>query len=333
MISNRPIKRPGLRLLAHSLFPALLTIILLAQATAQSKRQITSEISPGKAHIGDLLRYRVTVEHKPGAAIELLMDDKFSQFDVRHVERSTRSLNESLQQTAITVTLAPFAIGRLRLSGIELMEKQSGAEQRLAVPPAEVAVEPLAGPQDRELKDVKPVPSRMHEGYVRLALLAMLAATALAYRAVKWSLDGVTPIEIVLLKRLWIFLATLAGAPRMAKQEATGLSLEDEAISRLRKLIGSKMAETDVKRFHIELADTMSRYLIKRYALGQYQYTTGELLQSLRQKEIHQSLIARFEDIFNTCDLVKFARFRPEPARSLEMVRNAIKLLLDLKSS
>ncbi len=71
-----------------------------------------------------------------------------------------------------------------------------------------------------------------------------------------------------------------------------------------------------VKQHHSELSDILRQYLERRYLLNALEMTTSEILAALpgalQQEEAGESL----REILELADLVKFAKFRPEPHAS-----------------
>jgi len=79
------------------------------------------------------------------------------------------------------------------------------------------------------------------------------------------------------------------------------------------------LAETDwltsgkAKEYYSAISDILREYLEKAFAIRALERTTGELMRDLRRKsEISTERQAELRELLETCDLVKFAKFRPE---------------------
>ncbi len=85
----------------------------------------------------------------------------------------------------------------------------------------------------------------------------------------------------------------------------------------------------DAEAFHTQLSQVVRRYLAERFVPHALQQTTAEFLDAVRQvpqlTEAHQALL---HDLFERCDLAKFARASTPPEecrRTAEMARDLIR--------
>jgi hypothetical protein len=87
----------------------------------------------------------------------------------------------------------------------------------------------------------------------------------------------------------------------------------------------------DAEAFHTQLSHIVRRYLAERYAPHALQQTTAEFLEAVRQvPQVPAEQQERLRDLFERCDLAKFARASTPPEecrRTAEMVRELVKKL------
>lgn len=85
------------------------------------------------------------------------------------------------------------------------------------------------------------------------------------------------------------------------------------AMEELEKLTTSSLvAEGHIKEFYFSLYDIIRVYAGAVYGVETMDRTTGEIYQALRQKENDRKALAAIKEFFDACDLVKFAKYRPE---------------------
>ena len=102
-------------------------------------------------------------------------------------------------------------------------------------------------------------------------------------------------------------LAAASGVPALPPEISA-----HEALERL--LASNLLEEGQVKGFYSELSDVLRRYLEGRFGIPALDRTTTELLPELRQRAELRALFGELRAFLDDGDLVKFARYVPEPA-------------------
>ncbi|MEM7246128.1 MAG: hypothetical protein AAF533_12345 [Acidobacteriota bacterium] len=126
--------------------------------------------------------------------------------------------------------------------------------------------------------------------------------------------------------RLWQRRALMPAAP-----PAPPPPPEVEARHRLESL-PPMLDRGEHLEYHVELAETLKRYLSRRYSMDFLEQTTDELRRtlqsrSLRQRSELQAMRDGIASVLSGCDLVKFARDAPardESLRALEKVEEIV---------
>ena len=86
------------------------------------------------------------------------------------------------------------------------------------------------------------------------------------------------------------------------------------AITALETLKKSGLAEEGkMKEFYIALSDIIRTYLGAVYSVDTLDKTTGEIYRELRAEVADKKALVFIKEFFEDCDLVKFAKYRPEP--------------------
>lgn len=106
---------------------------------------------------------------------------------------------------------------------------------------------------------------------------------------------------------------------RSPSEQEVILSPEDEAMVNLYKLFDSDLIKRGkLKEYFLELSEVMRHYFERRFQIVALESTTLEILRDLREKEVSQELRKLIQEVLDTADLVKFAKWKPA---SNEIVR------------
>ena len=89
---------------------------------------------------------------------------------------------------------------------------------------------------------------------------------------------------------------------------------DEVAYERLNKLEGLDLIKQGrVKEYYIILSEIIRRYIEQRYSISVLDRTTNELYRQLRRvPEIDKKHCSTIKDFLTECDLVKFAKYKPE---------------------
>ena len=147
----------------------------------------------------------------------------------------------------------------------------------------------------------------------------------------------------------WILLAILAGllvwaikrfGPQLRKkkkEEAPPVVIEPAhviAFRELERLKEEKLWQAgEIKKYYTRLTEILRQYLENRYGVFSLELTTSETLEALiktgfRKDETYNTL----KSVLNGADLVKFAKYKPEPAEnelSFENSRNFVSTTME----
>jgi hypothetical protein len=303
----------------------LCTPLAAAALESESKRgpvRVDVKLEPDAPRIGDRLTLEIRVRAEPG--VELLMPafgealDRFEIVDfVPH---------ESIDDEGYTVatqryTLQTSRSGRLSLPpiAIEFVDRRPGQKPapegldayELLTERLEVEVTSVL-PEDAPLELRPPKPplgARETPGpglwpFVIAALLLLAGAAPFAVRA-------------------WL----------AARERALQRSAYEIAVSELEALLADARPDDDVDRFFVGLSGILRRYLENRFSLRSPELTTEEFLDvmvtSPDLRGGHQSLL---RELLVRADLVKFARFVPDPEAIEASVESLRKFLAESRA-
>ncbi len=89
------------------------------------------------------------------------------------------------------------------------------------------------------------------------------------------------------------------------------------------------LARGEVKEFHIAAADMLRTYAERRYGVDAREMTTHEVLAALRKRRADARFVDGLSAFLEQCDLVKFAKVRPDPDASRGVLGLGRRIVLD----
>ena len=81
------------------------------------------------------------------------------------------------------------------------------------------------------------------------------------------------------------------------------------AISEIEKINQKTEVHDDTKEYYTRLTDILRSYIQKRYGFNAQEMTSGEIIEHLTKQQDKTSIV-ELQELFQTADLVKFAKFR-----------------------
>lgn len=298
----------------------------LVKTSESGPIKVSVSLAPQRPRLGDPLLLTLTVEAARGIDVEMPpFGESLGRFSiVSFTPRAETTPDGATRKIQRYVLDAPGS-GRQRVPSLRVSftDNRPGArinpqDGGLVDPSGEILTEEL--PIDvisvlpatevsaalRPLRGPLPEPSK--------------ARAALPYLAFLLGLFGT--LGLVLLLR-----ALRRRAARKAQ-----VSAFDVAISRLGRLEGGGPPDPDAAdAFYVELSDLVRRYIEDRFGVRAPELTTEEFLlraQDLFSAAAHRDLLQAF---LSSCDRVKFAAYRPDPAESRAALSDARRFLVETR--
>ncbi len=276
---------------------ALLVLALLAGPSLLSAQaRLTTSLDPLQATVGDRLTLTASVEHDPAARVEWPDSLDLSPFEVLDVRvgQPTRS-GDRLRSTA-TFTVTAFELGELELPAFAVeVVAADGTREALSTDAYGVEIVSVGIDESGDLRDIRG-PLGIPMSLLRLALWLLL------------------PLLIVAV--LWL-LARKLRAPEEEKGTPAYAALQrpahELALEALEALEASPMLERgQVKEYHIEVSNILRTYVERRFRVDALEMTSREVVQGLERVGVEPSFREGLTTFLEQCDMVKFAKVRPD---------------------
>jgi hypothetical protein len=294
----------------------IILILLLAFVLLPTKAQdvtVTAAFDSSRIYIGDQINYTITVNQPAGLTLHLPL------------------LKDTLCKT-IEIISGP------------VMDSASVDNQRLKIVSKYLITSFDSGfyqvpPTYAEIKNESGI-KRFYSGYAPLEVMRVKIApadtSAKIFDIVKPYRAPVTIGEIL----PWVLLAVLAAAlvwgtiklirKFMKQKKEPEIVINPDpahviAFRELEKLRDQQLWQKgEVKLYYSRLTEILRQYLENRYGVYSLEMTTSETLEALLRTGFRKDhLYTSLKTILNGSDLVKFAKYKPEPIENDEHFQNS----------
>ncbi len=260
--------------------------------------EVRAEVDRNTITIGDRITYTITIVHdeslkvqQPGPGANL------GQFEIKdyHIAEPRHENGRLVEQFRYVISV--FDTGRFVIPPFPVAVSLGDTSQPVVVQSEAIPiyVKSVLNSPNAELKDIKP-PVVPPVNYWRWVLLA----------------GGVLLLMGLALLGWYGYRRRKEGQPLFRKEvirPAHEIALE--AIQALRE--SDLLARQDYKTFFTRLSDIVRTYLENRFFVPAMEATTDEILEAISSLDLEAEHRGRLEQVLRLCDLVKFARYQPEP--------------------
>ena len=256
---------------------------------------VHTSVDRSAIHIGDLIRYTITVTAPTGAEVEIpLLGDQIGDFTVTDFGDSPPQERHSMRTTGRWYTLTTFKTGQHVLPGPTIRYRRKAGQElrRLDGDDVSIRVESVLAqqPEATEVRDIKPpeaLPFDWRPYGAAVALVVALGAFAAG---------------------LFVYLNRPAAARRPPAPPPHEIALEA-----LRRLRDQRLTEQgQVETYYVALSAIVRTYLEDGLTLRAPEMTTEEFLAvTMRDARLSVAQRDRLSEFLSQADLVKFAKHTP----------------------
>lgn len=262
---------------------------------------ISGKASSSEIFIGDQFTYELKVEWQQGYdVLQVEPPMEMGKFELLEVKPQTVSDKKGAAGARIySYTLSTYDTGEFEIPAFTVAYKTpSGGEKKAQSQPIKINVKPIlhTAEEARDIRDIKAPLSIPAKPYLRNFLVGAGAVVLILLAA------------IYLIRRHFLTKKRIEPEEWIPPRPIEELAMEDiEALEKSALLSGGKF-----KEYYTRISEIIRVYLGRRYHVNAIDLTSYELLCILEEKEIRDEVFKTMEGFFDTCDLVKFAKFKPE---------------------
>ncbi len=280
--------------------------------------KLRATIKPAAAYVGDPITVTITTRYKKGVSVTLPLKLELGEF----AELSRKeSRQESGRQGHIpnvehtfTLEVGAYKLGELELPPIEINALGPGGELvTLKTPALPIQIKTVMPNEPKpKLKEVEK-PVRVYQRTYWLLYLLLVVGVI-----------GITAIITLIVRR------RIEQRRRAERPPPPPPPPHDVALRRLAGLdVEQYIADERFKDLYLELSEIVREYIGGRFGFDALEMTTTEINETLEKRHVSLALRQQLQTYFNDCDLVKFARFRPEDDDARSAAQEAGQLVRD----
>ncbi|UCE18303.1 MAG: BatD family protein [Gemmatimonadota bacterium] len=287
---------------------ALLCFTSLGYAQ-QERILVESSVDRSTITVGDPITYTLSITRAESVKVEPPeMGINLGQFEIRDYEivepRKTQAggLTESYSYVISVYDVGEFEIPPVTIAYTDVDDRRREINSQAI----RITVNSVKSSEAEDIMDIKPPVEISGTRNIYLwgaaaLLLALCVLIVLVLWRRKRSRAEVREEEL--------------GPPRPA---------HEIAYEELERIEGLNLIEQGlIKEFYTEVSEVIRRYVGYRYYIITMELTTAELVDSMKEAEIHEGPIETIRSFLEECDLVKFAKFIPSRERMSELIPRA----------
>lgn len=274
-----------------------------------SEISVKAEVDRAFITIGDPVQYTVTIRYAPSVQLlsEIPLPNK-ELFKIKKIEEF-KSEEKGMKVRGKRFTLTTFRLGEFILDPVQIQYRiGDSTPQMIETNRIYLTVKSVAA-QDDPKTDIRDIKSVLSLPMKWLGLILLILA-------------------FILLPFLWLGYRVWRKPAAAFKEPETILSPEEEALFRLNQLFESDLLRRGkVKDYYLLFSEILRSYFEKRFKILAVEFTTYEILRSLKPLELSSSLYEKIAEVLEAADLAKFAKWKPEPAQVIQLNQKAKQII------
>jgi hypothetical protein len=259
------------------------------------------------------------VDHAPDARVAWPDSLELGPFQVLEAGLLPPAAQGELTRSTAVLVLTAFELGDLEIPSFEVEVVGPGEGiTTLDTNPFGIRVESVGLDESGDIRELKgPLWIPVNAGRVALWGLALLAAGVLA----------------------WLLYRRLRRRQAPEDFRGSGPALpyrppHEVALEALAELESSPLLERgEVKEYHIRVSDILRSYVEGRWQVPALEMTTRDITSGLTREGVAVSVVDEFRRFLDRCDMVKFAKHRPDDDSSLEVLSVGRRLVEETASA
>ena len=272
--------------------------------------RVTVDVEPHPVQLSGEPTLTLTIEHEQGVTVDKPpFGEALGDFLIRDFRQPLPQTKGDRTIARYIYRLEPTRTGTQQIHPITVTFTDNrangdGKKHELQTEALEVEVESVIGTEAPSLDDLEPP-----AGPIELAEPPSTVGW--------WGLSGLL-VAAAMAFAVWRLLR------RREQSEVVTLSPKEHAFLELQALIEAELAETDVKRFYVELTGIVRRYIERTTGVHAPEQTTEEFLHEIGGNDVFAlNERTRLKGFLESADLVKFAKYQPRASDISESFERA----------
>ncbi len=285
--------------------------IVMAQ---QSNISVDSQVDKSAIHIGDVVKYSVTITHAPGVQVQMPgKAANLGAFEIRdYQDHDPQKINgQILLRTDYFIST--FDVGEFEIPSLTFRYTipPDTTAHELKTETLKIVVESMKPSEAGDIRDIK-APLTLPSDWRKLMLWGSVALGVL----------------LVIAAALYVWWRKKSGKSLLPQKVAPPRPPHELAFEELTALkTSSLLAEGKIKAYYIRVSEIIRRYIEGRYFIIAMEMTTFELVKRLRGAEAEPKIVDLIHDFLAQCDLVKFAKYWPTADENADILEKAIAIV------
>jgi hypothetical protein len=287
--------------LAGTLVACAWTVAVVPLATQDAR--ISNDVDTTLVTVGDRVRMTVTVEHAVGARVVWPDSLDLMPFEVLGAEAIPPATEGERVRSSAILTMAAFELGELVIPSFDVQVLGPGeAVETLSTDRFGIEVVSVGADETGDIRDIRgPLWIPVGIVTVSLWLLLVLAVLGAAYGLYRRS--------------------RRSGGDDLEESGPPPLPAHEMALEAIARIEASPMLERgQVKEYHIEVSEILRTYIEACFHVPSLEMTTREVVDGLHGAGAQGQFIDGLRRFLDQCDMVKFAKVRPELEASREIL-------------
>ena len=305
----------------NKFFNTLLLCLIFLSVNAFTQHapvSVSSSVDKTRIKIGDVVTYTVSISYdkdikiKPPGSGENLGAFEIRSYKIYDPKKQGKRIRLDAEYKISTFTTGDYFIPPLT---IYYKTEGDSVYKSISTEKIKIVVESMNPSEQGDIRDIKlpvEIPATLWEKIrIFVFVFAALILGALIYLYFRLKKEGRSLI------------------PEKKEPPRPPHEIALEMLDQLKEK--DLVSQGKIKEFHIEVSDIIRRYIEGRYFIPAPEMTTSELLASIKSEQIEPEQMELLSRFLFQCDMVKFAKFIPNPAESSEMLQLAYRFVNETK--
>jgi len=286
--------------------------------TQEKEISISSVVDRSIITIGDLIKYTLTITRNENLEIETLgLAANLGMFEIRDYqvfepEKNEDNIIEKFEYTITTFDTGSYVIPPYPLA---YYEPPDTSFQIIMSEPIAIRVESVKPSEATDIRDIKP----------------QLTIARSWRKVILYSAIGLGVLILVFF--IWYYIhRKRAGKGLLPERKKPIRPAHEVALESLKNLeSGTLLSEGKIKKYFTALSDIIRIYFEGRYFINATEMTTSQILEALTETNTDAETIQIVGEFLQMCDLIKFAKYIPEPREIVDTTGYAYTIVQNTK--